>query len=94
MPNKCLTRVQKREYNHIFMISPPQMVTVAGPAGTGLPRPSPAPSDRSRAEHAIELQADCDCPLAADWHTSSIRLAGRIFGDFQKRMAFLNDNPR
>ena len=32
--------------------------------------------------------------VAADWHTSSIRLAGRIFGDFQKRMAFLNDNPR
>jgi hypothetical protein len=32
--------------------------------------------------------------VAVDWHTSSIRLAGRIFGDFQKRMAFLNDNPR
>jgi len=31
--------------------------------------------------------------LAVDWHTSSIRLAGRIFGDFQKRMAVLNDNP-
>jgi hypothetical protein len=31
--------------------------------------------------------------LAAEWHTSSIRLAGRIFGDFQKRMAILNDNP-
>jgi hypothetical protein len=31
--------------------------------------------------------------LAADWHTSSIRLAGRIFGDFQKRMAVLNDSP-
>jgi hypothetical protein len=30
--------------------------------------------------------------LASDWHTSSIRLAGRIFGDFQKRMAVLNDN--
>lgn len=29
--------------------------------------------------------------LAADWHISSIRLAGRIFGDFQKRMAVLND---
>ena len=29
--------------------------------------------------------------LAADWHSSSIRLAGRIFGDFQKRMAILND---
>jgi hypothetical protein len=29
--------------------------------------------------------------LSADWHTSSIRLAGRIFGDFQKRMAVLND---
>ena len=31
--------------------------------------------------------------LSADWHTSSIRLAGRIFGDFQKRMAVLNDDP-
>jgi hypothetical protein len=31
--------------------------------------------------------------LAADWHISSIRLAGRIFGDFQKRMAVLNDSP-
>ena len=31
--------------------------------------------------------------LAADWHVASIRLAGRIFGDFQKRMAVLNDNP-
>jgi hypothetical protein len=30
--------------------------------------------------------------LSADWHTSSIRLAGRIFGDFQKRMAVLHDN--
>jgi hypothetical protein len=29
--------------------------------------------------------------LAADWHTSSVRLAGRIFGDFQKRMAVLNE---
>jgi hypothetical protein len=29
--------------------------------------------------------------LAADWHTSSIRLANRIFGDFQKCMAILND---
>ena len=25
------------------------------------------------------------------WHTSCIRLAGRIFGDFQRRMAVLND---
>ena len=31
--------------------------------------------------------------LAADWHMSSIQLAGRIFGDFQKRMAVLNDSP-
>jgi len=33
--------------------------------------------------------------IASDWHTSSIRLAGRIFGDFQRRMAVLNDyrNP-
>jgi hypothetical protein len=29
--------------------------------------------------------------LAADWHTTSVRLAGRIFGDFQKRMAVLNE---
>ena len=29
--------------------------------------------------------------LATDWHTSSVRLAGRIFGDFQKRMAILNE---
>jgi hypothetical protein len=32
--------------------------------------------------------------ISADWHTSSIRLAGRIFGDFQKRVAVLNDCPR
>ncbi|KIJ89974.1 hypothetical protein K443DRAFT_117276 [Laccaria amethystina LaAM-08-1] len=25
------------------------------------------------------------------WHLSCIRLAGRIFGDFQRRMAVLND---
>lgn len=31
--------------------------------------------------------------LASDWHTSCIRLAGRIFGDFQKRMAVLNNIP-
>ena len=30
--------------------------------------------------------------IASDWHTSSIRLAGRIFGDFQRRMAVLNDH--
>jgi hypothetical protein len=29
--------------------------------------------------------------LTADWHTSSVRLAGRIFGDFQKRMAVWNE---
>ena len=59
---KPLQKSCSREYNHIFMISSPQTVTVAGPAGTSLPRPSLASSDRSRAEHAIELQADCDCP--------------------------------
>ncbi|KAF8953177.1 hypothetical protein BDZ97DRAFT_1873600 [Flammula alnicola] len=32
--------------------------------------------------------------ISSDWHTSSIRLAGRIFGDFQKRMAVLNECPR
>ena len=31
--------------------------------------------------------------IATDWHFSSIRLAGRIFGDFQKRMAALNHCP-
>ena len=30
--------------------------------------------------------------VAADWHTSSIQFAGKIFSDFQKQMAFLNDN--
>lgn len=28
--------------------------------------------------------------VAAEWHTTSIRLAGRIFGDYQRRMAQLN----
>ena len=28
------------------------------------------------------------------WHTSCIRLAGRIFGDFQRRMAVLNDGNK
>ena len=28
--------------------------------------------------------------VSSDWHTSSIRLAGRIFGDYQRRMAVLN----
>ena len=32
--------------------------------------------------------------IATDWHLSSIRLAGRIFGDFQKRMAALNQCPK
>jgi hypothetical protein len=31
--------------------------------------------------------------VAADWHFTSIRLAGRIFGDFQRRMAALNQCP-
>ena len=31
--------------------------------------------------------------LSSDWHTSSIRLAGRIFGDYQKRMAIFNNIP-
>ena len=28
------------------------------------------------------------------WHTTCIRLAGRIFGDFQRRMAVLNDGNK
>lgn len=32
--------------------------------------------------------------ISSDWHTSSIRLAGRIFGDYQRRMAVLNDFTR
>jgi hypothetical protein len=28
--------------------------------------------------------------ISSDWHTAAIRLAGRIFGDYQKRMAFHN----
>ena len=32
--------------------------------------------------------------ISSDWHTSCIRLAGRIFGDFQKRMAVINECPR
>ena len=31
--------------------------------------------------------------IASDWHTTAIRLAGRIFGDFQKRMAAKNNCP-
>jgi len=31
--------------------------------------------------------------LSSDWHMSSIRLAGRIFGDYQKRMASYNNIP-
>jgi hypothetical protein len=31
--------------------------------------------------------------ISSDWHTSCIRLAGRIFGNFQKRMAILNNIP-
>jgi len=31
--------------------------------------------------------------IASDWHTSSIRLAGRIFGDYQRRMAGLMNIP-
>lgn len=31
--------------------------------------------------------------LSSDWHMSSIRLAGRIFGDYQRRMASLNNIP-
>ena len=29
--------------------------------------------------------------IANGWHLACIRLAGRIFGDFQRRMAVLND---
>jgi hypothetical protein len=32
--------------------------------------------------------------IVSEWHTSCIRLAGRIFGDFQKRMAILNDEGK
>ena len=32
--------------------------------------------------------------LSSDWHIASIRLAGWIFGDFQRRMAVLNNAPR
>ncbi|KAF9058034.1 hypothetical protein BJ165DRAFT_1425238 [Panaeolus papilionaceus] len=32
--------------------------------------------------------------ISSDWHTSAIRLTGRIFGDFQKRMAVANGCPR
>ena len=31
------------------------------------------------------------CHIVNGWHLSCIRLAGRIFGDFQRRMAVLND---
>ena len=31
--------------------------------------------------------------ISSDWHTSSIRLAGCIFGDYQRRMANLNNIP-
>lgn len=32
--------------------------------------------------------------LAADWHLQAIRLAGRIFGDYQREMAKKNDPIR
>lgn len=32
--------------------------------------------------------------VVSEWHTSCIRLAGRIFGDFQRRMAILNDKAK
>jgi hypothetical protein len=32
--------------------------------------------------------------ISSDWHISSIRLAGRIFGDYQRRMAVLMNIPR
>jgi len=32
--------------------------------------------------------------IANGWHTSSIRLAGRIFGDFQRRMVVRNDGDK
>lgn len=31
--------------------------------------------------------------ISSDWHTSSIRLAGRIFGDYQRKMAILMNVP-
>ena len=31
--------------------------------------------------------------ISSDWHMSSIRLAGRIFGDYQRRMAIDNKVP-
>jgi len=32
--------------------------------------------------------------ISLDWHTLSIRLAGRIFGDYQHRMVVMNDFVR
>ena len=32
--------------------------------------------------------------LSSDWHMASIRLAGRIFGDYQRKMAALNNCTR
>ncbi|KIK04953.1 hypothetical protein K443DRAFT_92029 [Laccaria amethystina LaAM-08-1] len=32
--------------------------------------------------------------ISSDWHTASIRLAGRIFGDYQRKMAVLNNCTR
>jgi len=42
---------------------------------------------------AYSVQRRLKSHITMDWHLSSIRLAGRIFGDFQKPMAALNKCP-
>lgn len=32
--------------------------------------------------------------LSSNWHTSSIQLSGQIFGDYQQRMAVLNNHAK
>jgi len=50
--------------------------------------------DRSSAELGEVLRRQLKSHIVNYWHTTCIRLAGRIFGDFQRRMAVLNDGEK
>lgn len=58
-----------------------------------LPKIDPLINSES-GEHGEIFRRRLKSHIVNGWHTSCIRLAGRIFGDFQRRMAVLNDKNK
>jgi hypothetical protein len=50
--------------------------------------------NRSSTELGEVFQRRLKSHIVNCWHTTCIRLVGRIFGDFQQRMAVLNDGEK